>query len=321
MRLGIVSLVIATLVSGAAWAQAPVGELFASGGANVKGEVRLASGGTIVLSGSSVSAGSAPAVVKLARGGEVRICPATALTATAGKRTELTFGIGTGALELRYDLDAHSDSVVTPDFRLLLAGPASFRLAVGARSNGDTCLKSLEGNAGAVIVNEQLGDGTFQLRPGDAVLFRGGNINDVVREPGLACGCPAPAPLLMAETPAPRPAAPAAPPATAPPPVEAPPVAVAAASPAPELPAPGPATQSPAPAPHTNPVINVPMAFSGDSPIPPAPQPISRISTAKLNADGMNLWVAPTVQAPPKPPKRGFFARFFGALLGRHKSS
>jgi hypothetical protein len=313
----------ALLLSGCvtAWAQAPVGELFASGGANVKGEVRLAGGGTILLSGSSVSAGSAPAVLKLARGGEVRICPATALTATAGKRTELTFGIGTGALELRYDLDAHSDLVVTPDFRLLLAGPASFRLAVGTRSNGDTCLKSLEGNAGAVIVTEQLGDGTFQLRPGDAVLFRGGNINQVMREPGLPCGCPAPAPVMMAESPAPKPAAPATP-ATASAPVETQPVAVAAASPAPaESPAPAPLAESPAPAPRKNLVIDVPMAFSGDSPIPPAPQPVSRASLAKLSAQDVNLWFAPAVQPPPKPAKRGFFARFFGALFGRHKSS
>jgi len=329
-----ISLLLA--MCGAAHAQAPVGELFASG-ASVKGEVRLAGGGTIVLSGSSVSAGSTTAVLRLARGGEVRICPATALTATGGKRTELTFGLGTGALELRYDLDSHSDTVVTPDFRLLLAGPGNFRVAVGTRSNGDTCMKSLEGNAASVIVNEQMGDGTFQLQPGDAVLFRGGNINDVLREPGLACGCPAPPAVMMAEsgapkiqekTPAPAVAlalseAPASEPTK---PVQAPPAAPISATTA-------PAADAPAPATRRNVVIDVPMAFSGgDAPVPPAPAPAAHLAVARLDAAATNFWFPPTVLPPgnaasaipaaqPKAAKHGFFSRLFGALFGRHKSS
>ena len=307
----------------AAWAQAPVGELYATGGANVRGQVVLAGGGTIVLSGSSVSAGSSPAVLRLARGGEVRICPATALTTTAGKRSELTFGIGTGGLELRYDLDSHSDNVVTPDFRMLLAGPGSFRIAVGTRPNGDTCLKSLEGNAAAVIVNEQLGDGTFQLLPGDAVLFRGGNINQVVREPGLPCGCPGPAAVMMAESPAPKPAT-AMPAAPAPAPVAASPAPVVAT---PAASAGAPVPEAPPAAQRSSIMVNVPMAFNADAAAPPEPAPSPAREPVRQLAANLNspaLWVAPPVLPPPeqpKPQKKGFFARFFGALFGHRKSS
>src|SRR5437879_1260227 len=118
----------------AARAQTPVGELYATG-ANVKGSVVLAGGGTIVLSGSSVSAGSTVALLKLARGGEVRICPATSLTTTSGKRGELTLGLGTGAVEIDYELQSNADTLLTPDFRLLFAGPGKFHVAAGARAN------------------------------------------------------------------------------------------------------------------------------------------------------------------------------------------
>src|SRR5205085_7388935 len=139
------------------------------------------------------------ALLKLARGGEVRICPATSLTATSGKRGELTLGVGTGVIEIDYELQSNADTLLTPDFRLLFAGPGKFHIAAGARANGDTCLKSLQGSAASVIVSEQMGDGTFQLRPGDAVLFRGGRISEILREPGLECGCPAPVPVVLAE--------------------------------------------------------------------------------------------------------------------------
>jgi len=314
-------------------AQAPVGELFASG-ANVKGSVVLAGGGTIVLSGSSVSAGSTPAILKLGRGGEVRICPGTGLTATIGRRSDLTFGLGTGTVELEYNLESHSDTVLTPDFRMLLAGPGSFHVAVGAKANGDTCVKSLERNAASVIVSEQMGDGAFQLRPGDAVLFRNGRIAESVREPGLDCGCSAPPPILQAANQVATAAQPAADvraplttaPVLAPRPVTAP--AETPTTPATSAPA---TSEAPGPAPRNQTIIDVPMAFSGaEAVIEPAPAPVSRrnVSLLASRADVV-FWLPPSVLPPTKvgeagetkPAKRGFFARFFGSLFGRRKNS
>ena len=97
-------------------AQAPVGDLFA-GEASVRGSVVLAASGTSVLGGSQVSAGQSAAVLKLQRGGELRICPRTSLSVnTSPSGGELMIGFNTGSLELHYTLAAGTDTVMTPDF-------------------------------------------------------------------------------------------------------------------------------------------------------------------------------------------------------------
>ena len=60
----------------------PIGELFASD-ANSSSAMELAGSGMAVYSGSELSAGIAPATLKLARGGQVRICPNSGLNVTA----------------------------------------------------------------------------------------------------------------------------------------------------------------------------------------------------------------------------------------------
>jgi hypothetical protein len=42
-----------------------------------------------------------------------------------------------------------------------------------------------------VIVSEQLGDGTHQVRPGESVMFHNGRVADATMSPGVNCGCPA----------------------------------------------------------------------------------------------------------------------------------
>ena len=113
----------ALAASSLAAAQNPVGQIYASD-ATVKGSVELASGGTRVMSGSYVDAGDSTALLKLDRGGEVRVCPHTSLSvATSPSGRDLMLGISTGAMETHYNVLASADSIVTPDFRILLAGP------------------------------------------------------------------------------------------------------------------------------------------------------------------------------------------------------
>ena len=70
-------LAIATLALGCslpASAQVVVGDVYSSD-ASIKGTIMLAGAGMRVFSGSQVSAGAQSAVLKLARGGEVKVCP------------------------------------------------------------------------------------------------------------------------------------------------------------------------------------------------------------------------------------------------------
>ncbi len=184
-----------------AHAQDALAEVFASD-ATVRGSVLLVGSGTKVLSGSSVSAGAQPALVRLARGGEVRVCAGNSVTlasATGGR--ELLWGVGTGAIEVHYALQASSDTLMTPDFRILLAGPGAFHFALSSDNRGNTCVRSLPGATASVIVQELAASGSYQVRPGDQVLFRNGRMSEADSTTPLSCGCPPPAPLHRAEKP------------------------------------------------------------------------------------------------------------------------
>jgi hypothetical protein len=181
----------------------PIGEIFASD-ASVHGAVRLAGSGMQVMSGSSVAAGQATALLHLARGGNIRICPRTNLSLSSSPSgRDLMFGMSTGAVEAEYSLAASADAILTPDFRILLAGPGAFHVAIGADVRGNTCVRSLDNNSASVIISELMGDGTYQVKPGEQVIFRNGKLADPDHGFG-ECGCATSTPMLRATSPPPQ---------------------------------------------------------------------------------------------------------------------
>jgi hypothetical protein len=266
-------------------AQAPVGELYSTV-AKVRGAVTLASGGTTVISGSSIEAGEQPASLVLNRGGNLAICQGTTVAVSASANgNNLMFSFGSGTIEARYSVSAASDVVITPDLRFDITGPGEFDLDIGITSNGDTCVHSRKASTGGVIVHEQMGDGSYQIKPSDFVVFRKGRVADVEVNPAMNCGCPA------VKEPARQTVVAEATPATPPRSVQ-PTVAIG---------------------PNEHLQVDAPFVFNADQPVPVLTGQVMKL---RVESNSAFADLRPAVQPPPaKPAKKGFWHRIVAALF------
>ena len=106
-------------------------------------------------------------MLKLERGGELRICPKTNLSLSAdpgGKA--LVLGLNEGSMELDYALHSAADTLITPDFRVQLISPGTFHFAISVAPTGDTCVRSLAGNDAALFIAEMMGSGLLPALAG-----------------------------------------------------------------------------------------------------------------------------------------------------------
>jgi hypothetical protein len=287
-----------------------------------------------LAAGSSVTAGSDTTILHLPRGGEVRVCPGTTLSVTPSQnKRDLMFGMNTGGIEAHYSLASSADAVLTPDFRIMFAGPGEFDFAISADSHGNTCVRGLRGNTSSAVVSELMGTRIYQVKPSEQAVFRSGQIDKVDADVPLECGCPPPpVPVLRTSNPTPTTVAEANLPAkvrlgegsTAT-------VAQGSSATGEQL-SNGPET-SPLPASEAKEVhvqVDAPFVFSAKNrAATPQPAPVDAIRGLPVdNSPEPNVHLDPVIQSPPDKPAdtqakkaehRGFFGRIGGFFSSMFK--
>ncbi|MGD0444166.1 MAG: nuclease [Edaphobacter sp.] len=183
------------LFAGLSMAQAqdqPIGTVGIQNAA-VAGALEVSNGRAVLVGNTTVTARDRTAEVELKRGGVVRVCATTGLHVTAGKSADgaapLMLALDRGAIEVQMAATAR-DVVTTPDLRFTMLGDGPLDLQLRVTRNGDTCVENRGATAPVLNVADQFGEGTYELKAGQHVLFEHGSLKEVVDYENSACGCP-----------------------------------------------------------------------------------------------------------------------------------
>jgi hypothetical protein len=205
-----------------------------SGAATVTGALEVTGGKAKIAAGGSITSGLRTTEVVLPHRGVLRVCASTTVKLAAdmsvptierpgGETPGLLMALDRGAVEMSFattgSAGTNADVVLTPDFRILIAGPGSSELKVRLGEGGDTCVDNSGANAPYVVVTSLFDPGLYRVQPGQRVMFQHGSLSEVVDAEKEPCGCPPPPPAQaagnefplaqsegLAPTPAPAPA-------------------------------------------------------------------------------------------------------------------
>jgi hypothetical protein len=101
-----------------------------------------------------------------------------------------------GALEMSFAAgranSRNADTLLTPDFRILINGSGAVDVKVRLGPKGDTCIDNPGADAPYVVVSSVFEGGAYRVQPGQRVMFQHGNLHEVVDEEKEPCGCPPP---------------------------------------------------------------------------------------------------------------------------------
>lgn len=186
---------VGLLLCAAAWAQemSPIGRVRVED-AQVTGMLEVSGGEALLRGAATVTARDHTAEVRLERGGEVQVCQTSVVHATTGPRpagapAPLLLALDRGAMQV-HTVATLKDALLTPDLRFSVTRAGLLNLGIRVVPNGDTCVENGGADAPTLAVEEQLSGATYELRPGQHVLFERGSVREVVDHETSPCGCP-----------------------------------------------------------------------------------------------------------------------------------
>ncbi|WP_260737033.1 nuclease [Tunturiibacter lichenicola] len=162
--------------------------------AKIAGALEVSNGRAVLVGNTTVTAKDHTAEVTLTRGGSVKVCATSGLHVTSGQSAAgvtpaLMLALDRGAIEVKMTATTR-DVVMTPDLRFSLKGDGPLDLQLRVTRNGDTCVENRGAQAPVLNVADPFGDGTYELRAGQHVLFEHGSLKEVVDHESSPCGCP-----------------------------------------------------------------------------------------------------------------------------------
>jgi hypothetical protein len=165
--------------------------------ATVTGATDLLEGQAVLAGSVAVTAKDHTAVIRLGRGGGVRVCQTSVLHLTESRAAAgaaqlaapLLLSLDRGAIEVQMHATP-SDALMTPDLRFAVQSGGPLDLRMRLAQNGDTCVENRGAAAPIVTVSDPFGASSYQLKPGQHVLFEQGSVREVVDHEADPCGCP-----------------------------------------------------------------------------------------------------------------------------------
>lgn len=174
--------------------------------ATVSGGMQAWKGRAYFTSSGAITAGPATAQVTLPYRGVLRVCPSTTVRlsvdagAPANEVPGLMIAFDGGAVEASFAISRNTDLLLTPNFRIMIAGPGASEVKVRLGQDGDTCVDNSgenSGNAAAaatdapyVVVTSVFDSGLYRVQPGQRVMFEHGDLHTVDDQEKEPCGCP-----------------------------------------------------------------------------------------------------------------------------------
>ena len=166
----------------------------------VTGDLKVSNGRAVIAANATVVSGGQSTHVTLPYRGTLLVCAYTTVkltadsSAPAGEVPGLLMAMEHGALEMSFAAGRantqNADTLLTPDFRILVSGPGAADVKVRLGPKGDTCIDNPGADAPYVLVSSVFEGGAYRVQPGQRVMFQHGSLHEVVDAEKEPCGCP-----------------------------------------------------------------------------------------------------------------------------------